>query len=403
MTEGVKNERLVPWWAWVLITVGIPLLAAGFGVIIYSGPSWITQQGQASPDAYLKALTDNRTALVQAAGGFAVFLGVIAGALTLRHNRQQLRQGREDHDRDLAASRQEHEESLKANREALEATLNVSRENLLITDRGQITDRFSKAIEQLGAAGNDAVDLRLGGIYALEQIAKDSPNWYRPVVEVLGAFIRQHASGLSMPGGATLDIELAAVDALPLDKMRALPPVDIAAAITVLGRRNRLKDDDPVVDFQGANFCRVEFSTSVNFEGVNLSHARMQCSRLMFANLRKSRLLASELQGADLQRSDLSGASMLLANLYKANLDRVNLKGAKLTFVNFEGARLTGAILDGADLQHARLKGADLSSVDLSGALNLTVDQLKLAKIDGRTTLPAGISQADLDAAITAG
>jgi uncharacterized protein YjbI with pentapeptide repeats len=403
VAEGVKNERLVPLWAWVLIIVGVPLLAAVFGVIIYSGPSWITQQEKASPDVYLKALTDNRTALVQAVGGFAVFLGVIAGALTLRHNRQQLRQGREDHDRDLAASREEHEESLKANGEALEATLKVSRENLLITERGQITDRFSKAIEQLGAAGKDAVDLRLGGIYALEQIARDSPNWYRPVVEVLGAFVRQHASGLSMPAGATIDLQLAAVDALPLDKKRVLLPVDIAAAINVLGRRTRLKDDDPIVDFQGANFCRVEFSTSVNLEGVNLAHARMQSSSLMFANLRNSSLLSSELQGANLQRSDLSGARMLLANLYKADLDRVNLKGANLTFADLGGAKLTRAILDNADLHYAKLKGADLSSVDLSGVLNLTIDQLKAAKIDGHTTLPPGINQADLDAAIAAG
>jgi hypothetical protein len=40
-----------------------------------------------------------------------------------------------------------------------------------VTEQGQITERYSKAIEQLGA---DKLDVRLGAIYALERIATDS-------------------------------------------------------------------------------------------------------------------------------------------------------------------------------------------------------------------------------------
>jgi len=36
--------------------------------------------------------------------------------------------------------------------------------------QGQVTDRYTKAIDQLGQA---APELRLGGIYALERIARD--------------------------------------------------------------------------------------------------------------------------------------------------------------------------------------------------------------------------------------
>ena len=41
-----------------------------------------------------------------------------------------------------------------------------------LTERGHLTDRYAKAIEQLG---DDKLDVRLGGIYALEQLATDSP------------------------------------------------------------------------------------------------------------------------------------------------------------------------------------------------------------------------------------
>jgi hypothetical protein len=40
-----------------------------------------------------------------------------------------------------------------------------------LTQQGQITDRYTKAVEQLGG---DKLHVRLGGIYALERIAVDS-------------------------------------------------------------------------------------------------------------------------------------------------------------------------------------------------------------------------------------
>jgi hypothetical protein len=41
-----------------------------------------------------------------------------------------------------------------------------------LTKQGQVTDRYTKAIDQLGS---DKIDVRIGGMYALERIARDSP------------------------------------------------------------------------------------------------------------------------------------------------------------------------------------------------------------------------------------
>jgi hypothetical protein len=49
--------------------------------------------------------------------------------------------------------------------------------NIVTTKEGQVTERFYKAIEQLGATGDSGkpkFELHLGGIYALERIARDS-------------------------------------------------------------------------------------------------------------------------------------------------------------------------------------------------------------------------------------
>jgi hypothetical protein len=236
-----------------------------------------------------------------------------------------------------------------------------------VSERGQITDRFSKAIEQLGRHGAESVDLRLGGIYALEQIARDSRDWYRPVMEVLAAFVRQHASGLPMPQGETRDLRIASFNALPSNQKRIRLSVDVAAAVDVLGRRSQ-KEDAPAVDLDGTDFCRVEFSTTVDFRRTSFVNARLQYSRLMFADLRDCHVLSANLEGCDLVLSDLRGARVVLTTFY------------------------------GADLEQANLQGTRMQSCDLRGALNLTIDQLKVAEMED-TTLPIYIDAASLAAA----
>src|SRR5215213_5811411 len=68
-------------------------------------------------------------------------------------------------------------------------TLQVNRE-------GQITERFTRAIEQLGATHGDNsknLELRLGGIYALERISRESEGDHWSIMEVLTAYVRHHA------------------------------------------------------------------------------------------------------------------------------------------------------------------------------------------------------------------
>jgi hypothetical protein len=72
---------------------------------------------------------------------------------------------------------------------ALLVGLYFTSQTLRTTQEGQITDRFTKAIDQLG---KDTLAIRLGGIYALERIARDSESDHWAVMEVLTAFVREH-------------------------------------------------------------------------------------------------------------------------------------------------------------------------------------------------------------------
>ena len=70
-------------------------------------------------------------------------------------------------------------------------------------EQGLITERITKAIEQLGAektvykdgqANTEPnLEVRLGALYALERIAQDSERDHIPIMETLCAYIRENA------------------------------------------------------------------------------------------------------------------------------------------------------------------------------------------------------------------
>src|SRR5829696_678972 len=117
----------------------------------------------------------------------------------------------------------------------------ISQRTLETQQDQQVTERFTQAIDQLGATddkGNKRMEIRLGGIYALERIARDSERDHGPIMEVLTAYVRQHAplraiegqEGEEDSGGSRGESKPTAVSA------RA---PDIQAIMTVLRRRTR--------------------------------------------------------------------------------------------------------------------------------------------------------------------
>ena len=109
-----------------------------------------------------------------------------------------------------------------------------------------MTDRYSKAIEQLGS---NKLDVCIGGIYALERVARDSAKDHPTVMEVLTAFIRDHSHEPWPPPDHPADQE----------QERSTRP-DVQAAVTVVGRRNIKRDiqqrDMPRIDLARADLTR---------------------------------------------------------------------------------------------------------------------------------------------------
>jgi hypothetical protein len=219
-----------------------------------------------------------------------------------------------------------------------------------IAEQGQVTDRFAKAVEQLGSLGPDKIDVRLGGIYSLERLARDSRADQPAIIEVLSAYVRGQApaSGSDSSGHGHCEGDS--------DGSLAMP-IDIQAAVTVLGRRN-----------PDADGPTIHFKDSEQPPEVNLSASCLVLVRVVPAHLEHANLSHSDLRQAFLPDADLRGAHFGYATLTSAVLQSADLGSADLSYADLGGkANLFGANLTGANLTGANLSGADLTLANLAG------------------------------------
>jgi len=273
--------------------------------------------------------------------------------------------------------------------EAFNKSAEAALENAKAAQDKQITERFTKAVEQLAS---QEVAVRLGGIYALERIANDSEKDHWTIMEILTAFVREPP-----PLKAPLEAEKSLLE-LPTyiqkakdDKQPQKLRIDIQAALTVIGRRDTEKDpENQKLDLSNADIAGANLSKA-KLEGANFYQANLQKANIAEANLQKANLTEANLQGAILIEAHLQGAELGKAQLKKAALGGAKLQGARLSYANLQGAflqsadlrstRLSYAQLQEANFYRANLEGADLNQANLEGAFlreakNLTQNPL---------------------------
>jgi hypothetical protein len=292
--------------------------------------------------------------------------------------------------------------------------IEISQQELEATRDQQVTERFTRAIDQLGETddkGDKKLEIRLGGIYALERIAVDSFSMenspgrdYSTVMEVLTAYVRENTREASEPSNgssdetsksneSTAEADEGAKQAAPPELPH--PTVDIQAILDVLRRtQDRVQDRVPEeyrtrLDLHEANL------SGANLSGANLQRADLQSADLQSADLQSADLQEAILQSADLQRADLREAILQGANLSGANLIGAGLQRAKLVGLTLQEADLRKANLQEADLQEADLRGANLSGANLRGAYLpgaiLQREQIEGVIGDETTSLPHGL------------
>ena len=203
--------------------------------------------------------------------------------------------------------------------------------------QGQITERFTRAVDQLG--NRDSTDVRLGGIYALERLARESRDDHGPIVEILTAYVREHTSILPE------DFEQQLIEEDPV-RYPEPPSADVQAALTVLGRRNT-SYDPPLpwrLDLSGTYLPKAELA------GTDLSRADLSYAVLDLARLDGAQLSHAVLRGARLAYTGLRGVNLEYANLDSVNACKAYLNDAEMAHAVGGKERFRGADLRGAQL-----------------------------------------------------
>ena len=245
-----------------------------------------------------------------------------------------------------------------------------------VANETQITDRFTKAIEQLA---NENLSIRLGGIYALARISRDSRRDHRQIMEVLTAFVREKCP-------FDPDKKKSESDDTTENKIQELP-TDIQAILTIIVKKVWSDDDHPDLNLYKTSLTKVNLLMG-NLTWANLKKTNLSFSDLTFADLSRASLGEANLSRAILFAANLSGAYLQEANLSGAVLNDANLSNADLTKANLSEAHFNRANLNEAYLLLTNLTGTDLMGANLTNAKNVTCDQINSAKIDKTTKLP---------------
>jgi uncharacterized protein YjbI with pentapeptide repeats len=244
--------------------------------------------------------------------------------------------------------------------------------------------------------------VRLGGIYALERIARDSPRDYGPVMEVLTAFVRQESP---LPGDTAAT---PATSAPPI-------PLEVEAVLKVIGRRTPTQisaevEEEGCLDLTGINAVGMDLAgydlRNTCWDRSDLRGATMARADLSDATFTESTLIQANLDGvvaegarfnqanialANLSRADLQNANLLAADLSTAALEGTDLSDANLLGTNLRNALLLNTDLSGANVLNADFTGAVLSGANLTNVEGLTVEQIEPAIVDRATQLPPNI------------
>ncbi|MGW5335484.1 pentapeptide repeat-containing protein [Streptomyces bauhiniae] len=358
----------------VIIVIGAISAAALLGafiLLLWKGPWWAdgSQFGRGLTPGEGAVVTGFRTTIVAFGAGI-----LAAGSLAYTHlNHKQSRES-------FTQSQKNFTEQAELTRESLRQSERNSAQQAETSREGQVTERYVSAIHLIAS---DNQTEQLGGIYSLERIMRDSTKDHDTVVEVLAAFIRQHAK--IDPGRATSsDPVQAALDVLARRPERE-EPFDIDLRRTVLAGCTIKNADLRKVNLHMADL------TDVAFQECDLSF-----SNITQANLLRCRFSKCTLTQTELDYSEIAGTSFL-----SGAADQLSAVSTTFTDCRFANIDLNHAFFESAIFHNVKFRGSNLDRADFGDAClfktnfspraNLTLNLLLGAHIFQSTILPKAL------------
>lgn len=281
----------------IVATVALAMVAVGLAIWLI--PRWQVDRwrraGISNEEKLAELGVQARSSITQALGGLALIVTIAITAFQVTDARRAADAGQRSADR-----------------------------NFDLAQRGQVSERFSRAVEQLNATDenrNPDTAVRTGALFALMRIGIDSPDHTQPALLVVATYVRRFKKPEKLqPNGCDADF----------DFTQSQPDIANALRFVLYRIAAKLNDKKEFLGLRGAKL------DGIALDGMDLS-------------------------GFDLTRIKFGHASLVRANFSDATLRQANFEHACLTSADFRGASLKGAVFDGAALKGAKFtkKGRD--------------------------------------------
>jgi hypothetical protein len=290
------------------------------GLAIWLIPGWQVQHwrraGISSEEKLAELGVQARSSITQALGGLALIVTIAISAY-------QVTQARESAER-----------TFKATQQSSDKNLGVALENLALAREGQMSERFSSAVEQLGKTdgkGRPDRDVRTAALFSMMRIGIDSDLYKQPALLIVATYVsRQFVPPPKLaPNGCKARFEF------------TQNQPDVANALRFgLHQISAKLDKKDRFGLRGANF------TGLALDGLNLG-------------------------GFDLRGIQFGHASLVRANFRDAVLTGANFEHACLIGANLTGASVSGAHFTGATFTRAGLERSPLSKAQKAHVLKV--------------------------------
>jgi len=256
----------------------------------------------------------------------------------------------------------------------------IARKNTELAESRLITERFSKAVEQLGDKERQAV--RLGGIYSLERIAKDSLDDRWTVMEVLTSYVRNQSptndddfiTGINTEIQAILDV----IARRNTDSESNKKAIDLS--FTDLSHANLYNAKLNLIYFRGTHFYRSNF-IGAELKGIRLIDAQLDESnlsntKLQAVDLTKASMVSVCLHKSEIDCSIIDNANFRWASFIEAAMRYTFARKADFTKADFTQSFLVGCFFSGANFEGTNFENTDIKGSVFLKAQNLTVEQI---------------------------
>ena len=223
------------------------------------------------------------------------------------------------------------------------------------TEKGNVAERFKNAIEHLG---HKSVSVRLGGVYALHNLAREDVNYRQRVFEILCAHIRQTTTDSSYEPRAPGYLE-----------SYPTPTIEIMSVLHLL--------------FTTKSECEI-----YRYLFADLQYANLEGALLVGFSPAHVDFRSTKMPHLSMSRSDLNGALFFRAQMQHCLLSDVDLSDADISYTQLDNTRFKEI-----NFRNTEFETADLRGCHFINPKHLTAEQLLQAYSLYNAKLPPDLEQ----------